>query len=154
MATIRVNILNKNNNNGIASRQNRKENDTWLPSVAQKCFCWSSRLWKAEKVIFAIIKHFIHVGSNLNLSLKNNMRRISEQTMFFRSNTGNHWNAMLREAAKQQNIQFQYDAVRFKSRANITDIYELILVIVLLIFLHRTKRKWLHLFPLRLERTQ
>ena len=48
---------------------------------------------------------------------------------------------MLREAAKQQNVQFQYDSVRFKSRANITDIYELILVIVLLIFLHRTKRK-------------
>ena len=48
---------------------------------------------------------------------------------------------MIRETAEQQNVQFQYDAVRFKSRANITDIYELILVIVLLIFLHRTKRK-------------
>ena len=154
MATKRVNILNNNNNSGVASRQNRKENDTRVALCHSKMLPLKLRLWKAEKVIFAIIKHFIHVGSNLNLSLRNNMRRINEQTMFFRSNTGNHWNAMLREAAKQQNVQFQYDAVRFKSRANITDIYELILVIVLPIFLHRTKRKWLHLVPLRLERTQ
>ena len=89
-----------------------------LPSVAQKCFCWSSRLCKAEKVIFELIKHFIHVGSNVNLSLRNNMRRINEQTIFLRSNTGSHWNAMLREAAAKRSVPIWRCKIQKQSKYN------------------------------------
>ena len=125
MATIRVKILdnNNNNNNGVASRQNRKENDTAPVAVCcSKTLLLKLPIVKSQKGDFCDHEALYSYGKQ-SQSLSQEQHQADKRTMFFRSNMGNHWNAILREAAKQQNVPIRCVAVRFKRRANITVTY-------------------------------